>query len=40
MRLPSNAVRPWVFDAEAAYTVRLGDPDTDTWQTFQGLKVQ
>jgi alkaline phosphatase D len=40
MRLQGNTVRPWAYDAEAAYTVRLGDPDTDTWQTFPGLKVQ
>jgi alkaline phosphatase D len=40
LRLPANTVRPWVFDARAAYTVRLGDPDTDTWKTFSGLKVE
>ncbi|MDZ7617500.1 MAG: alkaline phosphatase D family protein, partial [Patescibacteria group bacterium] len=39
-RLRGNTVRPWVFDAGATYTVRLGDPDTNTWQEFTGLKVQ
>ncbi|MDY0168363.1 MAG: alkaline phosphatase D family protein [Thermoguttaceae bacterium] len=40
LRLRGNTVRPWVFDAGATYTVRLGDPDTDTWKTFTGLKAQ
>lgn len=40
LRLQSNTVRPWVFDAKATYTVQLGDPDTDTWKTFTGLKSQ
>ena len=40
LRLQGNTIRPWVFDSTAAHTVRLGDPDTNRWKTFRGLRVQ
>ncbi len=40
LRLRGNTVRPWVFDADAAYTVRLGDPDRNAWKEFTELRVQ
>jgi len=38
IRLTGNTVKPWVF-AEGTYTVRLGDPDADKWETFKDQAI-
>lgn len=40
LRLQGNSIRPWVFDNDGVYTIRLGDPDQDIWRTFTGLTTQ
>jgi len=37
IRSKTPAFKPWVF-ADGTYTVKLGDPDTDTWMTFEDQK--
>lgn len=39
IRADGESYRPKVFKA-GAYTVKAGDPDTDTWQTFEGLTIE
>jgi alkaline phosphatase D len=38
LRLHTNRVRPWVF-APGLYTVVIGDPDKDTWQTYKDQEI-
>jgi hypothetical protein len=38
IRLTGNTARPWVF-AEGTYTVKIGDPDADKWETFKDQTV-
>ncbi len=35
-----DVFRPWVFDSQSTYTVRLGDPDTEDWKTYSDLQVE
>jgi alkaline phosphatase D len=35
IRAKDNHFRPWVF-GEGTYTVKIGDPDTDKWETYSG----
>ncbi len=37
LRLPNSTARPGIF-ADGVYTVKIGDPDRDTWQVFTGQK--
>jgi len=37
LRLTESTVEPWVFE-DGTYDCVLGDPDTDTWKTFENLK--
>ena len=35
----SNSYRPPVFDKEATYEVRVGEPDRELWKTLKPLKA-
>ncbi|MEJ2705346.1 MAG: alkaline phosphatase D family protein, partial [Sedimentisphaerales bacterium] len=39
IRAQDSHFRPWVFD-EDTYTVKVGDPDTDKWKTYNGQIIQ
>ncbi len=38
LRLPGKRFQPKVFDLNATYRVRVGDPDREFWVEFPGLK--
>ena len=38
LRIRGNTYRPKVFKA-GKYTVRIGEPDTNTFQTFRGVNA-
>ncbi|MEQ8790976.1 MAG: alkaline phosphatase D family protein [Pirellulaceae bacterium] len=39
LRLTGDAFRPHVFDADAAYTLHIGDPDTGDRKTLKGVRA-
>ena len=40
LRIRSNSYRPPVFDKEATYEVRVGEPDRELWKTLKPLKAE
>jgi hypothetical protein len=39
LRSRTPSFRPWVY-AAGTYTVRIGDPDTDTWRVIRGQQMK
>ncbi|MFC4991268.1 hypothetical protein [Rubritalea tangerina] len=40
IRPSGDTFKPRVFDTSSLYTLRVGDPDAETWHIQQGLKAQ
>ncbi|MDY8134168.1 alkaline phosphatase D family protein [Aquimarina sp. 2201CG5-10] len=38
IRIDKGIFKPKIFDKKAVYSVRVGEPDTNTWQTVSGIK--
>lgn len=38
LRVRGTSFQPKVFTTDGSYRVRIGEPDTDTWQTLEDLK--
>ncbi len=37
IRLNTNSFSPKIFDPEATYTIKVGEPDTESWQIKEGI---
>ncbi|HLR31697.1 MAG TPA: hypothetical protein VK074_04370, partial [Fodinibius sp.] len=37
LRMQGDRFRPKVFDAEATYRIRIGEPDREQWQEYENL---
>ncbi|MCG8507706.1 MAG: hypothetical protein MI741_00625, partial [Rhodospirillales bacterium] len=35
LRIKGKQFRPWVFDKDAKYTIKVGDPDAGVWREFK-----
>lgn len=40
LRLNKNNLIAKVFDASVKYTIKVGEPDTDTWQVKKGISPE
>ena len=39
LRIKGTSFKAKVFDKDGVYTVKVGDPDADQWQTKTGVKA-
>jgi len=39
LRLNKNIFKPKIFDDSVKYTIKVGEPDTNTWQVEKGVKI-